>query len=163
MGYCIDATVNDVVIPGAKVEGAVAALTELMDEAHVMGEGGSWQGGQRHSAHFSWVNTDEVLGHLARKDLAKAIESWRWACGAPDEKDDLEILADAYVPHQDVKVDYFAGEKMGQDDVFWETLAPFVQEGAMIEFRGEDDARWRYIFTGDGMKVQTGETVWKEQ
>lgn len=161
MGYCIDVTINDVVIPAAKVPGAIKALLELMSQVDSIGHGGSWAGGRKTSSHFSWVSTEAVVKALKKGDLATALDEWRYECEDVN-KDELEVLGDALKDYADVKLAYFTGEKLGQDEELWCALAPFVRKGGTMEFRGEDDARWRYVFDGEGMIEQTGKTVWEE-
>lgn len=40
----------------------------------------------------------------------------------------------------------FVGDKLGDDYDFWRELAPYVAPTSYIEFRGEDDAEWRWEF-----------------
>ena len=44
-----------------------------------------------------------------------------------------------------VVLDYFNGEKLGDDALLWETMAPFIKDGGFIEVHGED-AYWRWKF-----------------
>ena len=43
-------------------------------------------------------------------------------------------------------IDYFSGEKLGDDYSFFFTIAPFVEDGSYIEMLGEDGDKWRWIF-----------------
>jgi hypothetical protein len=159
MGYCVDATI-DVLIPGDGVPGAIQALLKLMNEVQDQGGGGVFKGGQTVSRNYSWVGTEQVVAALTTLDLVKALEEWRYDASA-EESSDLEKLATPdRPPFGDVRVEWFSGEKWGDDEKLWTVLAPFVQKGGSIEWRGEDDERWRYVFTGEGMKEQRGMTVW---
>jgi hypothetical protein len=160
MGYCVDAELN-VVIPGEKVGEAIKALTALMKGVSEHGSGGSWADGERKEVWFSWVGTEEVLAALRQKNLAKALDAWRYEAEA-EEIPDLEKLADLdRTPFSEVRVVYFNGEKWGDDEKLWAALAPFVAEGSSIEWRGEDDAHWRYLFTEGRLVEQHGEIVWR--
>jgi hypothetical protein len=156
MGYCADATI-DVLIPADKVQGALKALRDLMTQVDELGSGGSSSG----EVWFSWVGTDEVLAALDENNLVKAFKEWRYEAETED-KADLEKLAAPEQPiFEDVRLLYFDGEKYGDDEKLWEALAPFVESGGSIEWRGEDDAHWRFLFEDGGMIEQYGEIVWR--
>ena len=155
MGYDVEMSIAGVVIPAAKVAEALSALKDLMDavEANTVSSHGPG------TCHYSWVGTNEVLQAIEERNLVKALEEWRYGASAGASQTPVEQLASGE-EFTDVCVDYFEGSKWGDDDALWSTLAPFVAEGAVIEFRGEDDHRWRYIFTGEGYRNETGMTVW---
>lgn len=46
--------------------------------------------------------------------------------------------------------------KIGQEDILFETLAPFIEPNTNIEWVGEDGAHWRWKFDGQAMVVQDG-------
>jgi len=49
----------------------------------------------------------------------------------------------------------------GNEDAMFGVLAPFIDDGALVEFLGEDGKRWRYVFNGKTVAVQKGKTNWK--
>ena len=159
MGYCVTATC-DVLIPGDRVEEAIKAIRQLMLSVSENGSGGQFGGGVKTESWYSWVGTAEVLRALANNDLVKALEEWRYEAEA-GEKADLEKLA---TPDRsvfgDVRVNYFSGEKLGDDEKLWKALAPFVKSGSTIEWHGEDDAHWRYLFENGELTAQHGMVVW---
>jgi hypothetical protein len=160
MGYCVYATI-DVLIPGTSVPGAIKALRGLMNEVQDQGGGAVFKGGQTVSRHYSWVGTEQVVAALTTLDLVGALAEWRYEASG-EERADLEKLATPEQPlFGDVRVEWFSGGKLGDDEKLWIVLAPFVQKGGSIEWRGEDDERWRYVFTGEGMTEQRGMTVWE--
>jgi hypothetical protein len=55
----------------------------------------------------------------------------------------------------------FIGEKDGDDDLIWDTIAPFVTSGSFLEFLGEDGDRWRVIFTNGMWKELKAKVSWK--
>lgn len=55
----------------------------------------------------------------------------------------------------------FTGEKAGDDDLIWDTIAPFVTSGSFLEFLGEDGDRWRVIFTNGTWKELQAKVVWE--
>ena len=42
----------------------------------------------------------------------------------------------------------FTGEKQGDEDSIFMTIAPFVEDGSFITVSGEDGDVWRYVFDG---------------
>ena len=51
--------------------------------------------------------------------------------------------------------------KTGAEGHFFEAIAPFVQDGSFIEWRGEDGCEWRWLFTNGTCSEQTVVTkVW---
>ena len=47
------------------------------------------------------------------------------------------------------------------EDFMFGVLAPFIEPGARIEFRGEDGERWRYVFDGERMQGFTARIEWE--
>lgn len=126
MGYCMSLEDAEFYIPKSNHEAALKKLKELMKRTDLMG--GSSSAGQK---WFSWVDTDEVMG---AKTLAAAMEAIRWPVEHDDEGNITSIG--------------FAGEKLGEDEHFFNAIAKFVNDGCFIEMSGEDGARWRWIFSG---------------
>ena len=80
----------------------------------------------------------------ARK-LEDAMAAWRWE-PETDESGDIVGLS-------------HTGEKLGDDDVLFAALAPFVETGSYIEATGNGDAfRWR--FTEGTCHVDSGRLVY---
>lgn len=77
---------------------------------------------------YSWVETKEFV---EAETLAKAFDAWRWQVEEEDE---------------DIVYIYFGGEKLGDDEILFKAIAPYVEDGSFIEMSGEDGARWRWIF-----------------
>lgn len=64
--------------------------------------------------------------------LEEAFRSWRWE---PECNEALDI----------VKLS-FTGEGLGDDDLLFNRLGPFVQPGSYIEMMGEGGNKWRWVF-----------------
>jgi hypothetical protein len=62
----------------------------------------------------------------------------------------------------DVVIDWFAGEKLGDDGILWDALAPAVEEDSQIQCRGEDGALWRWYFEHGTVIEQDGKVVYRE-
>lgn len=56
---------------------------------------------------------------------------------------------------------YYEEDKIYIDelDKLMSVIAPFVERGSFISFRGEDDSVWAYYFDGSSCKEYSGETV----
>lgn len=127
MGYCIsmDCNIKFKKNTKKKMVDAINALhaPEKLNEHG----GGSSSTGEK---WYSWVDTPPKGGF---KSLEKALEAWRYRC---DEDDSV----------------YFEGEKLGDDEILWTTLAPFIAKDSFIQCTGEDGCVWRWVFNGKTMK-----------
>lgn len=141
MGYCMGQISNDFRILEANVEKARQAIVELMRDQS-RGSGGSAT-----RTWFSWMNEWDEKIHGA--SLHAAMTEWRWE---PEWMEQQGV--------GDVVGVYFIGEKMGDDEIFLQTIAPFVLDGSYIEMAGEDGERWRWFFTGGNVYRQIGHVVY---
>lgn len=83
----------------------------------------------KHIPHFSWVDTSSVL---KSKTLCKALEEIRYK---PE-----------YDNNGDICNVEFTGQKYGSENVFFNALAPYVENGSYIAFEGEDGDTWEWLF-----------------
>ena len=95
---------------------------------------------------FGWVDPPPPTGY---DSLEHAFRSWRYA-GHIDKTKDFVI-------------DCFEGEKLGDDRLFWSTIAPFVNQDGVIRVRGEDGYHWRWVFANGKLKEQKGRIVYDDQ
>lgn len=58
-------------------------------------------------------------------------------------------------------IDYFSGEKLGDDLEIFSVIAPFVEDGH-IEYVGEDNENWRYLFKNGTVKEIFPEVIWED-
>jgi hypothetical protein len=91
---------------------------------------------------FSWVQCPDG----GFKTIKEAIEGWRFECHEHND----EII-----------IDYFVGEKWGDEEFFLRAIAPFIKDG-VVECLGEDGERWRYLYEEGSVREQTGRTVWED-
>lgn len=145
MGYCIEMTDSRWKIRKENFEAACAALEPMLGDKASMG-GGSWSGGRQTGWHYSWIDMDKFAKLVAARDLKGVMEEWRYYCEI-DENGDLAM-------------EYFAGEKIGDEDKLWARLAPFVEKDSFIEIRGEDNEMWRWVFDGKTVKEIRPSIVW---
>lgn len=135
MGYCIDVTDSCFEISKEQHEKALAAIKALAGNETITDGSGP---------HFSWVLTQEFV---KAKSLSEALKAWRWQ-GSIDEEGHLYAIS-------------FSGEKLGDDEMLFRALAPFVKDGSYIEFRGEDNAMWRYVFENGKMEEKFATVTWE--
>jgi hypothetical protein len=92
-----------------------------------------------------WVSQSTI-------DTAATVEEilreWRWA-----------PRFDAQLNMVDI---WFDSEKSGDDDLLFNVLAEFVEADSYIEMRGEDDAHWRFWFTGSECHEITPHITWPD-
>lgn len=93
--------------------------------------------------HFSWVN--ENFHQLPT--LEDMLKAWRWR---PKLNENYDIVGLE-----------FSGEKMGDDKLFFTTIAPYVEAGSYIHFVGECGAQWRYEFDGNVMVDRQGKVTFE--
>ena len=131
MGYCVSVTCNGMKIAKAKVKKALEAINAIP----VKGQGPNSYSG------YAWVT------HNGKQtDLVKALSGWRY--GAVVEK------------NGSVTIEYFNGEKSGDDENLWKAIAPFIIKGAEVEYLGEDGCQWKYVFDGHTYKEKQRSSEW---
>jgi len=91
---------------------------------------------------FSWVLAES----FPFPSLVKAFEEWRFS---------------TKVVNGNVHLEYFTGEKLGDEETLFNTIDPFVAPGGIIEARGEDGEQWRFCFTKYGIRHQQARIVWE--
>lgn len=79
---------------------------------------------------FAW--TDSGFGNMAT--LVKALEVLRWT---------PRLSGEGHI--NDLR---FGGEKAGDEDRIFKTIAPYVSAGSFLEMTGEDGDLWRWVFDG---------------
>ena len=89
--------------------------------------GGSWDKGKRTSAWFSWMPAD-----LAELPTVNAVFERLGFETHTDSEGNLRLLA--------------YDNKQGQEELFIQTAAPFVKDGSVFQWWGEDGASWYWEF-----------------
>ena len=144
MGYCMDQMGASFFIAKNQHEEALATLKDLVRSEAGM-SGGSWEGGKKTGSWFSWVESKEVLN---ANTLQEAMLAFRWETSVNEAGDIVSIC--------------FEGEKFGDDETFFNALAPFVKDGSYIEMQGEDGGRWRWVFTDGKCKEIAATITWED-
>ena len=110
-------------------EAALAAIKAMAGRETIQDSGGR---------HFSWVTTQEFLD---ADTLEEALDAWRW---------NLE---------PDWKQIQFNGEKLGDDKLLFDAIAPYVEAGSFIEMHGEDGEIWQWVFNGKTCREVTAQII----
>lgn len=155
MGYFVNITNQNFFVPKENFDAAYKAMCALNDRDDLK-SGGSWggngitsdsprpEGMTYHPAKwFSWMpaNYPEVC-----KDFLSILKELGFEC-------DLDDSGNLGLVHYD--------NKTGAEGHFFEAIAPFVQDGSFIEWRGEDGGEYRWLFANGTCSEQTVVTrVW---
>lgn len=92
--------------------------------------------------HFSWINND----FYKINDIEKMFSEWRWGL-------EIDATGSYFV------ITEFLGEKLGDDDIFFECIAPYMEDG-YIEMCGEDSQLWRWVFQNGTVKEISPNISW---
>jgi len=121
MGYYMDQIEADFEIKHDLQEKALEAIKNLA----------SGSDSPRH-LHYAWVNDGE---YCDAKDLDTAMDAWRWHVER-NEDGDIDYIS-------------FEGEKLGDDEILFNAIAPYVTQGSYIQMSGEEGCIWRWVFDGE--------------
>jgi len=122
-------------------EPCLQAIKALADRVQFLASGENSMGDR----WYSWVNTEKFV---SAKTLEEALEEWGWEIQLAED-------GDAYFLQ-------FVNEKLGDDEVLLNAIAPYVEDGSYIEIAGEDADWWRWVFKGGKMFEITPEITWPE-
>lgn len=137
MGYYVKNTESYFFIPKEYHGMALQAIKDFMLKTYTA------DGGMQVIRSFPWINTDEVVNSETLKD---ALYAWRWDAHT-DENGDITYLS-------------FDGEKLGEEELLFDVIAPYVKEGSYIVMQGEDNFTWRWYFDGKTYRDQAARIVW---
>jgi hypothetical protein len=99
----------------------------------------------RKNSNLSWVDSDTVL---RSETLSEALDE----CSYDIEEDESGNVINIY----------FTGEKLGDDELIFDTIASTVKDGSYIEMMGEDGLIWRWVFKGGKCKEINAKIQWDE-
>jgi len=94
---------------------------------------------------LKWVNVEEVLN---AKDIFEVISKCGWTVGVTTGNGDIDYID-------------FDGEKLGDDLILFEAIAPFVEKDSYIQMTGEDNCMWRWVFDGNACTESYADIVWR--
>jgi hypothetical protein len=147
MGYYVTLMDSDVSIPASKLDEAYQAILKL-NERDDLKSGGRWP------------------GHDCPRPEGLDFHPNRWFSWMPADLTECGSLR-GVLEHLGFDCDEFHGDlslisydsKTGQEDLFLETLAPFISDGCM-QWRGEDGFLFRWVFENGVMRQQEGRIQW---
>lgn len=140
MGYYVQLIYAEFVIPeNAEV---LQVLKDLNHKPGVKKNGGSYSGGKQDKSWFSWMpeNYDETV-----QSVQEVFELLGFVCSPREGGFEL--------------MDY--DNKIGQEDLFIQEVAPYVDEGMYLEWLGEDGARWKYVVEGGEVRMYEPSNSWQ--
>ena len=96
-------------------------------------------------------------------------ENWAWmngnaidGAGVGDQFDQVrwEVEWEGRPEVSDIVGIQFYGEKLGDDQQFFDIIAPLVEPDSYIQMSGEDSDMWRWVFNGDTCQEVYPEVSW---
>ena len=143
MGYCMEQMHSVFFIHKKDFPQVLEAIKALAGSLDEEASGGSYFAGKRQEKWFSWVTTDQFLNATTVYD---AIKAWRWEVTISHDGDICDID--------------FRGEKLGDDKVLFNAIAPWVKDYSYIQMSGEDNSIWHWIFNEGKCKEENATIVW---
>lgn len=148
MGYYVHTTAVSFRIKKENLDAAFKAACEL-NWRNDLKRGGRYGAGRpdplpegpNEWVCFSWVDWNY---HKTCKDLAEVMSQFRFGVEFDSRGDIVDLSFDS---------------KTGNEDELLEAIAPFVEPGSYIEWRGEEDDIWRNGFYDGNMTTQQGRLV----
>lgn len=142
MGYYVTTESIDIIISKDLLEPAYKAVL-AMNESDELKQGGRHGPNSERKFWFSWMPED--LSTLA--DMKEVLINLGFEVTINDD-------GDLVVGHYDSKI--------GQEDLFFHFIAPFVKEYSYAMWKGEDNAHYKWEFENGKMRVIRGESevVW---
>lgn len=148
MGYYVETVGCNFRLPKDKFELAYKAMCELNDHDELKRGGHypaneNWKGRYNPNKWFSWMpyNYPETTSNVIEILELLGFEL------AYDDNGDL------------IHLSYY--NKTGSEDLFLESIAPFVEEGSSIDWRGEDGDYWKWYFSNGEMLFKKGSVVFE--
>lgn len=132
MGYCIEMTDSSFTIKKENFTKALESLKSVFIPENMTCK--DYISGKEYP-HFSWVDTKTVI---ESKTLEEAMDEIRYV---PLYNFDGNICNVG-----------FTGEKYGDEDVFFNALAPYVESDSYMCFEGEDGDTWKWVFKNGKVK-----------
>lgn len=132
MGYCIEMTESNFVIKKENFQQALNSLKQVFVPEKMTTYDCIY--GKKYP-HFKWVRTESVLDS---RTLIEALSKIRYNPVINDEGDIVNVE--------------FCGEKYGDENIFFSSIAKLVEPNSFLKFRGEDGAEWIWLFYGEKVK-----------
>ena len=98
----------------------------------------------RNNKISKWVN-NIILDNST--NIEEIMEELRWP-GSINDNGDFEI-------------EYFSGEKYGDEDIIFDALAKVMPDGSYIEMQGEGGELWRWYFEKGKLIEKNAKIIWE--
>lgn len=128
MGYGIKMTESKFAIKKENFEKALKSLKAVFVPENMTCYDYHIGSGEKHPC-FSWVKTKTVLDST---NIVEALENIRFAPQFDQNGDICSVE--------------FIGQKYGDEDIFFKALAPYVETGSYLCFKGEDGDTLKWSF-----------------
>ena len=92
---------------------------------------------------YPWV----IMSFSKSNDIKYIFNCWRWKVTQDNENNIINIL--------------FSGQKLGDDFIFFNAIAPYVLENSFIEMMEENGEKWRWSFTNKQCKKLKPKIIWE--
>jgi hypothetical protein len=144
MSYGIDYVLTNVFIPADKIDAALEAINELtsIENRRTRSYNGFYRNDEGRDWWYKLVDRPPNDKWATLED---AMRDWHFITKTTDEG---------------IKVEHLRLISRGDEDVIFSTLAPFVQEGGMIEAEGEDDDKWQLTYRNGRLYSDDGYEYW---
>jgi hypothetical protein len=144
MGYYVDTTEAVIFIYKDKFEDCYKAMCKL-NERDDLKSGGSWREGKAESKWFSWMDANYPEKCKSMEDI---LHELGFEGISYDEEGNL--------------IDLCYSNKIGSEEHFFQSIAPFIKEGSYINWSGEDNSMWQWYFNGKELVTKSAHITWSE-
>lgn len=142
MGYRIFVLETNFRASKENTEKMLATLKQLCVHQPTILLSGGKKSAKPVTRNFAFVDGKTVL---KAKNIRDALSEWRWL-PLMDEEGNVEELD-------------FLGEKLGDERILFEAIAPYVEAGSDIVVAGEDGKVWRWRFDGKQCQREEGRII----
>jgi hypothetical protein len=150
MGYYVSYEIGGVVVPSDKAAACLQAINDLHTDENLLANAGGGRFGAgvenepvSKTKWYSWVDNPPPGGF---RSLVDAFAAWRFEAEGGDDGE--------------VGLLYFEGEKLGDEEILFRTIAPFVEPGGAITGYGEEHESWVFEFNGQGVEEKSAVPVY---
>lgn len=131
MGYCIEMTESTIAITKENSIKMMDMLSQYIED---------------NKPNWAWVDTNSLYKYCKSHNFNEVMSELRYETYFNDGNDVYEI-------------DYFSGEKLGDEFNIFPILAPYISDG-YIEMVGEDGDKWRWVFKDDKCNAKFPTVSW---
>jgi len=117
--------------------------------------------------NFRFKKEDSENIFKALKEFANNVKKLMWAdeysiLHAEDIEECFEELRYPLIENGEFyEIDYFSGEKLGDEDKIFNSIAKYIEKDTYLEFVGEDGDVFRLVFDGEKCEYKYPKIVWE--